>query len=237
MRTQTIFIHSFLQINDYSPSDLVADVITQLLARRHGRKNFFIFNTDAVRKSIKKSRATMTLLMASIAVISLLVGGIGVMNIMLVSVTDRTRKIGVRTAVGARQRYILQQFLIEAVIVCLVGGMLGVTLAFVVSFVFSRVFTEFPMIFSTSSTIAAVIVSTVIGLIFGFIPARNAAHLDPIEAWRESSAINSSRTSNDVLNSRHNNLGAGPQVINADIANFISLTARILVAETPSHSA
>jgi macrolide transport system ATP-binding/permease protein len=171
-----------VRINDDSPSDMVAEVITRLLVRRHGRKDFFIFNTDAVRKSIEESTATMTLLVASIAVISLLVGGIGVMNIMLVSVTERTREIGVRTAVGARQSDILQQFLIEAVIVCVVGGMLGVTLAFVASFVFSRVFTEFPMIFSASSTIAAVIVSTVIGVIFGFIPARNAARLDPIEA-------------------------------------------------------
>jgi hypothetical protein len=88
------------------------------------------------------------LVVAPIAVIALIIGGIGVMNIMLVSVTERTREIGVRTAVGARRGDILRQFLIEAVIVCLIGGMLGLALAFVVSLIFSRIFTDFPMIFS-----------------------------------------------------------------------------------------
>jgi macrolide transport system ATP-binding/permease protein len=104
------------------------------------------------------------------------------MNIMLVSVTERTREIGIRAAVGARRRDILRQFLIEAVIVCLIGGMLGVVLAFAVSFAFSRVFTDFPMVFSTFAIVAAVLVSCAIGVVFGFVPARRAAYLDPIEA-------------------------------------------------------
>ena len=88
-----------------------------------------MFNTDAVRKTIERTTATMTLLVSMIALISLMVGGIGVMNIMLVSVTERTREIGVRMAVGARRGDIMQQFLIEAVLVCLIGGMVGIALS------------------------------------------------------------------------------------------------------------
>jgi macrolide transport system ATP-binding/permease protein len=170
------------RVRDDAPTDLVADVITRLLTRRHGRKDFYIYNTDAIRKAVEDTTSTMRFVVASIAVVSLIVGGIGVMNIMLVSVTERTREIGVRTAVGARRADILRQFLIEAVIVCLIGGMLGVALAFGMSFVFSQVFTDFPMIFSLSSVVTAVTVSTVIGVVFGFIPARHAALLDPVEA-------------------------------------------------------
>src|SRR5262249_17496101 len=100
------------RVSDGAPSDLVADVITRLLVTRHGRKDFFIFNTDTIRKSIEQTTATMEFVVASIAVVSLVVGGIGVMNIMLVSVTERTREIGIRVAVGARRRDILRQFLI-----------------------------------------------------------------------------------------------------------------------------
>jgi macrolide transport system ATP-binding/permease protein len=170
------------RVGDDAPVDLVADVITRLLVTRHGRKDFFIFNTDTIRKSIESTTATMKFVVASIATVSLLVGGIGVMNIMLVSVTERTREIGIRAAVGARRRDILRQFLIEAVIVCLIGGLLGVLLAFAVSFAFSRVFTDFPMVFSTFAVVAAVAVSCAIGIVFGFVPARRAAYLDPVEA-------------------------------------------------------
>ncbi|KAG1530331.1 hypothetical protein G6F50_017388 [Rhizopus delemar] len=96
--------------------------------RRHVVKAFFVFNTDAIRKTIERTPATMPLLVSLIALISLMVGGIGVMNIMLVSVTERTREIGVRMAVGARRSDIMQQFLIEAVLVCLIGGALGIIL-------------------------------------------------------------------------------------------------------------
>jgi macrolide transport system ATP-binding/permease protein len=170
------------RVRDDAPVDVVADVITRLLVTRHGRKDFFIFNTDTIRKSIESTTATMKFVVASIATVSLLVGGIGVMNIMLVSVTERTREIGIRSAVGARRGDILRQFLIEAVIVCLIGGALGVVLAFAVSFAFSRAFTDFPMVFSTFAIGCAVVVSCAIGIVFGFVPARRAAHLDPVEA-------------------------------------------------------
>ena len=120
--------------------------ITQLLTQRHGRQDFFVSNIDSVRQTVEQTTQTMTLLVSSIALISLVVGGIGVMNIMLVSVTERTREIGVRMAVGARQGDILQQFLIEAVLVCLLGGLLGVLLAMAIGRVFAGVGGNFQMV-------------------------------------------------------------------------------------------
>ena len=125
----------------------------------------------------------MTLLISAIAVISLVVGGIGVMNIMLVSVAERTQEIGVRMAVGARQSDILKQFLIEAVLVCLVGGVLGIALALLIGFVFDMLAGgAFSMVISTTSIILAFACSTLIGVLFGFLPARRAAQLDPVDA-------------------------------------------------------
>jgi macrolide transport system ATP-binding/permease protein len=156
--------------------------ITKLLAIRHGSKDFFLNNTAEIRETIEQTTRTMTLLIGAIAAIALVVGGIGVMNIMLVSVTERTREIGVRMAVGARQSDILQQFLIEAVLVCLLGGVLGVLLALAIGYVFKAVGGNFAMVFSAGSMVAAFTCSSLIGLTFGFLPARNAAQLDPVEA-------------------------------------------------------
>ena len=142
-------------------------------------QDFFVFNTDAVRKTIERTTATMTLLVSMIALISLMVGGIGVMNIMLVSVTERTREIGVRMAVGAR-RDIMQQFLIEAVLVCLIGGMVGIALSLGLGVLVSKATGgSFRMIYSSASMVAAFTCSTLIGVLFGYLPARNAARLDP----------------------------------------------------------
>ena len=124
----------------------------------------------------------MKLLISSIAFISLIVGGIGVMNIMLVSVTERTREIGVRMAIGTRHTNILQQFLIEAVLICLIGGITGILLSGLISILFNMFMTNFAMAFSTASIITAVVFSTLIGIIFGYMPAKKAARLDPIEA-------------------------------------------------------
>lgn len=156
--------------------------VTKLLTQRHGTQDFFIFNTDSIRQTIEKTTATMTLLVSMIAVISLIVGGIGVMNIMLVSVTERTREIGVRMAVGARSSDIMQQFLIEAVLVCLLGGTLGVGLALAIGYLFDQLVSSFSMIYSVTSIVAAFACSTLIGVIFGFFPARRAARMDPINA-------------------------------------------------------
>jgi len=167
--------------NDISDTAAQAG-IERLLLQRHGRKDFYLFNASSLRQTIESTTATMTLLIAMIAVISLIVGGIGVMNIMLVSVTERTREIGVRMAVGARRSDILQQFLIEAILICLVGGVLGVAAALLIGVGFAHFSTSFSMIFSPASIVFAFLSATLIGLVFGFLPARSAAHLDPVDA-------------------------------------------------------
>lgn len=156
--------------------------VTALLLSRHGKKDFFILNTDTIKQTIESTTNTMKLLISSIALISLIVGGIGVMNIMLVSVTERTKEIGIRMAIGAKQQNILQQFLIEAVLVCLVGGIIGIILSGLIGFLFNRFMSEFTMLFSTFSIVVAVLCSTLIGIIFGYVPAKNAAKLNPITA-------------------------------------------------------
>lgn len=171
-----------VRVSDKVPSAAAEQGITQLMTLRHRTKDFYIFNTDSIRQTIEKATATLTLLVSMIALISLVVGGIGVMNIMLVSVTERTREIGVRMAVGARQGDIMQQFLIEAVLVCLAGGLLGVLLALSFGAVFAHFVSSFRLIYSTASIVSAFACSTLIGVVFGFLPARNAARLNPVDA-------------------------------------------------------
>lgn len=171
-----------VRIDDAVQTALAQQNIETLLTRRHGVKDFFTINTDTIRETIEKTTSTMTLLISSIAVISLIVGGIGVMNIMLVSVTERTGEIGVRMAVGARQSDILRQFLIEAVLVCILGGALGVLTALGIGVLFDAMGSSFSMVYSTTSIIAAFACATLIGISFGFLPARNAARLDPVDA-------------------------------------------------------
>ena len=120
--------------------------------------------------------------MSSIAGISLFVGGIGVMNIMLVAVSERINEIGVRMAIGARQSDILQQFLIEAILVCLIGGVLGVLIAAGFGLLFAQFSSMFQLIYSPASIVVALVCSSLIGIGFGFIPARNASKLDPVVA-------------------------------------------------------
>ena len=178
------YIESFVALIDNNISSAAAEAaISELMIGRHGTDDFRIRNSDSIRQTIEATTATMTLLISSIAIISLIVGGIGVMNIMLVSVTERTNEIGVRMAVGARQSDIMQQFLIEAVLVCILGGLLGIGLAFAIGEIINRVGGDsFQVIYSPTSIIAAFICSTLIGVVFGFLPARNAAKLDPVEA-------------------------------------------------------
>jgi len=172
-----------VRVSDAVPNAAAEQGIANLIAQRHGARDFFLMNTDSIRKTIEQTTATITLLISSIALISLIVGGIGVMNIMLVSVTERTSEIGVRMAVGARQSDILRQFLIEAVLVCLIGGGLGVALAVGGSLVFDHLMAgAFSMVISGTAIAGAVGISTLIGVVFGFLPARNAARLDPVEA-------------------------------------------------------
>ena len=171
-----------VRVKDNVNLSVAEQAINRIMLQRHGTKDFFIFNSDNIRETINSSAWVMTLLVSTIALISLVVGGIGVMNIMLVSVTERTREIGVRMAVGARSSDILQQFLIEAVLVCLIGGTIGIVLSFAIGFIFNSVVTSFAMNFSAIAIIAAFSFSSIIGIIFGYFPARRAAKLDPIYA-------------------------------------------------------
>ncbi len=157
-------------------------LITAFLTKRHGEKDFSIFNTDSLQKTIQATTATLALLVSSIAGISLFVGGIGVMNIMLVAVSERINEIGVRMAIGARQSDILQQFLIEAILVCLIGGVLGVLIAVGFGLLFAQFNSMFQLIYSPASIVVALVCSSLIGIGFGFIPARNASRLDPVVA-------------------------------------------------------
>ncbi|WP_434710536.1 MacB family efflux pump subunit [Pseudomonas sp. R1-1] len=171
-----------VRIKDGQPSKVVEDNVNKLMLQRHGSKDFFTNNLDSIMQTVQKTSRSLALLLSLIAVISLVVGGIGVMNIMLVSVTERTREIGIRMAVGARQSDIRQQFLVEAVMVCLLGGAIGISLSYAIGHLFSVFIKEWEMVFSMGSVLTAVFCSTLIGVVFGFVPARNASRLDPIEA-------------------------------------------------------
>ncbi|MEO6969803.1 MAG: ABC transporter permease [Chthoniobacterales bacterium] len=173
-----------------SPNDLAPaqQQITELLRQRHnirsGRDDdFTVRNQQEIAETATATSRIMTLLLGAIASVSLIVGGIGIMNIMLVSVTERTREIGVRLAVGAHGRDILTQFLIEAVTLSVIGGVIGILLGLGTSRMLS-VFAHWPTLISIPSIIAAFFVSAAVGIFFGFYPAREAARLDPIEALR-----------------------------------------------------
>lgn len=161
-------------------SALASENVTQILTKRHGKKDFSLLNSDSLTKTVEKTARSLTLLIGAIAVISLLVGGIGVMNIMLVSVTERTGEIGVRMAVGATYKDIVQQFLIEAMVVCAIGGMFGVILAFALGGILGLF--SIQVIFSPLSIVLAVSCASLIGLVFGLMPAHRAATMNPIDA-------------------------------------------------------
>nr|WP_279040106.1 MacB family efflux pump subunit [Snodgrassella alvi] len=171
-----------VKVKDNVNSQTAEKGIIELLKVRHGTEDFFTRNSDTIKQTIESTTGTMTLLISSIALISLVVGGIGVMNIMLVSVTERVKEIGIRMAIGARQHNILEQFLIEAVLICLIGGLVGVLFSFAISMLFNLLATDFAMSFSTISIVMAVLCSSVIGVLFGFMPAKRASQLNPIDA-------------------------------------------------------
>lgn len=171
-----------LKIKDEVDMQVAEKNVTNILTIRHGVKDFFVMNIDTLKKTVESTTNAMKLLISCIACISLVVGGIGVMNIMLVSVTERTKEIGIRMAIGAKQRNILQQFLIEAILICFIGGTIGVVISIGFGSLFNVFTDKFTMIFSTFSIIASVLCSTIIGIVFGYLPAKNASELDPITA-------------------------------------------------------
>ena len=171
-----------VKVKDEVESQTAEKSVISLLSAKHGKKDFFIMNSDTIKQTITSTTNTLTLLISSIALISLVVGGIGVMNIMLVSVTERTKEIGVRMAIGAKQRNILQQFLIEAILICLLGGVIGILLAGTIITLFNAFGSNFKMLLSLESVVLAVFFSTLIGVVFGYMPAKNASKLNPIVA-------------------------------------------------------
>jgi macrolide transport system ATP-binding/permease protein len=171
-----------LRVRDGSALNAVQKDVESRLERSHGRRDFFTLTNDQLTQTIQKASASMRLLITAIAGISLLVGGVGVMNIMLVSVTERTHEIGIRLSVGARPADIMRQFLIEAMVICTLGGLTGIAGSIAAGVIFSWVTTEFSMIFTWPPIALACGFSALIGLSFGFFPARNAARLHPTEA-------------------------------------------------------
>ena len=162
--------------------------ITELLRDRHRIRpgqddDFFVRNLADVADLADQQAKLFTVLLASIASISLIVGGIGIMNIMLVSVTERTREIGIRMAIGATEGDVQQQFLIEAVVLSLVGGAVGIISGMATSYIITQTL-DWPVLVSPMAIVAAVLFSMAVGIFFGFYPARKAARLDPIEALR-----------------------------------------------------
>jgi putative ABC transport system permease protein len=145
--------------------------------------NFNVMDTKQIAETLSGTIGTMTALLGAVAAVSLLVGGIGIMNIMLVSVTERTREIGIRLAIGALENEVLWQFLIEAVVLSACGGLVGVALAFVACLGLSSLM-HIPFMFNPAINLTAFGFSAAIGVIFGYVPARRAAQLDPIEALR-----------------------------------------------------
>lgn len=171
-----------VKVKDGANSQVAEKGLTELLTVRHGTEDFYMSNSDSIKQTVESTTGTMTLLISCIALISLVVGGIGVMNIMLVSVTERTKEIGVRMAIGARRSNILQQFLIEAVLICIIGGLTGVAISGLIGLLFNQFVSDFAMSFSLFSIVGAVLCSSFIGIAFGYMPASRAARLNPIDA-------------------------------------------------------
>ncbi len=173
---------------DGADSKPLKAALTQLLRERRklaegDNDNFTIFDTQQLAETLASTMGVLTSLLGAVAAVSLLVGGIGIMNIMLVSVTERTREIGLRLAIGALEREVLLQFLIESVVLSALGGLVGIAIATVASFALSRVM-DVPYAFDPVINVLSFFFSAAIGMVFGYFPARRAARMDPIEALR-----------------------------------------------------
>ena len=177
-----------VSMEDGSDSATVKASMRQLLRERRklaeaDNDNFNIFDTQQLADTLASTMGVLTNLLGAVAAVSLLVGGIGIMNIMLVSVTERTREIGLRLAVGALEGEVLLQFLIEAIVLSALGGIVGVVIATAASYLLSGVMAV-PYVFDATINLLALLFSAAIGVVFGYFPARRAARMDPIEALR-----------------------------------------------------
>ncbi len=173
---------------DGSDANRVKASLTELLRERRklsstDEDNFNVLDTKQLAETMSGTTKVMTMLLGAVAAVSLLVGGIGIMNIMLVSVTERTREIGLRLAIGALEREVLLQFLIEAVVLAALGGLIGIVLATIASMVLAGVM-QVPYLFNPGVNLLSFVFSAVIGVVFGYFPARRAARMDPIDALR-----------------------------------------------------
>ncbi len=174
--------------DDQTSSDQIINEVTAIMRERRNLgpnedDNFNIMDTRQIAETLSSTTKVMTTLLGAVAGVSLLVGGIGIMNIMLVSVTERTREIGIRLAIGARAREVLLQFLVEAITLSSFGGVVGISFAFGLCVWLSKLI-EVPFLFDPKINVIAFIFSAAVGILFGFMPARRAAALDPIEALR-----------------------------------------------------
>jgi len=183
-RVQIAYVSAISQDATYTAQSQITDLLRQRhkLTANEGN-DFTVRNMTDIADAANETSNTMTVLLACIAGVSLLVGGIGIMNIMLVSVTERTREIGIRMAIGARSSAVRSQFLIESIVLSLTGGMIGIILGVVLSLAIPK-FLGWPTLVSTMAIIGSVVFSAAVGIFFGYYPARKAAALDPIEALR-----------------------------------------------------
>jgi macrolide transport system ATP-binding/permease protein len=170
-----------VSIADMSRLQQTKDAIKALLIRRHGREDFWLHDAASAFRKAEEERRSTNLLLGAIAAISMLVGGIGIMNIMLITVAERTREIGIRTAIGARTADIMGQFLTEAIVLSAIGGVVGLLLGALVGTVAATLF-GMTVIFSITMAVSALLGAVVMGTLFGFMPAFRAARLDPVMA-------------------------------------------------------